>query len=135
MTSKPRRPSAGRVGGARLVEVRPDSVPFTAVTILSEKLGVPASLLLDVIGIPERTMTRRRREGFLKGVETDRLLRVARIFESAIRVFGTEDKAARWLRSVSPVLYGVEPFNLLDSDAGAQAVSEELIRIDFGDFG
>jgi putative toxin-antitoxin system antitoxin component (TIGR02293 family) len=120
--------------GSQLVEVEPDSVSFAAVTKLSEKLGVSATSLLNVIGIPERTRTRRRQEGFLKADEADRLLRVARIFEEAVRVFGTEEKAAAWLRTVSPFLYGVAPFTLLDSDAGAQAVSEELVRIDFGDF-
>jgi putative toxin-antitoxin system antitoxin component (TIGR02293 family) len=133
-----RPPSRSRherpANGPQLIEVKPDSVPFTAVAVLSAKLGVNPSLMLDVIGMPERTATRRRQEGFLKAEEADRLLRVARIFEEAVRVFGTEEKAGRWLASVSPMLYGFAPFRLLDSDAGAQAVSEELVRIDFGDF-
>lgn len=119
---------------ARLVLIRPDSVPFSAVLHLSARLGVASPVLLEVIGIPERTSTRRRQEGFLKTDEADRLLRVARIFEEAVRVFGTEAKAARWLNTVSPLLYGVTPLSLLDSDAGTQAVSGELVRIDFGDF-
>ena len=129
---KPRRESGERE--ARLVLIRPDSVPFSSVLYLSGRLGVSSSVLLGVIGIPERTSARRRQEGFLKTDEADRLLRVARIFEEAVRVFGTETKAARWLNTVSPLLYGVTPLSLLDSDAGAQAVRMERVRIDFGDF-
>lgn len=132
ITPKSRREPGKRE--AQLVLIRPDSVPFSAVLYLSGRLGVTSAVLLDVIGIPERTSARRRQEGFLKTDEADRLLRVARIFEEAVRVFGTETKAARWLNTVSPLLYGVTPLSLLDSDAGAQAVSGELVRIDFGDF-
>ena len=127
-------PKHRHAGTGPLVLVRPDSVPFSAVLHLSAKLGVEVAVLLAIVGIPERTGTRRRQEGFLKADEADRLLRVARVFEEAVRVFGTEEKAARWLNTVSPVLYGVAPLELLDSDAGAQTVSEELVRIDFGDF-
>lgn len=117
-----------------LVLIRPDSVPFSAVGNLSQKLTVPQSFLLEVIGLADRTAIRRKHEGYLKPDEADRLFRVARIFEEAVRIFGTEAKAAKWLTTVSPFTYDAAPVELLDSDAGAQAVSEELVRIDFGDF-
>ena len=90
--------------------------------------------LLALMGIPERTRSRRRHEGFLKPDEADRLLRIGRVFEEAIRVFGSEEKAAGWLKTPSPVFEDSAPLAYLVSDAGAQAVSEEIVRIDFGDF-
>jgi len=42
--------------------------------------------------------------------------------------------AAGWLKHPSPFLYDVAPLSLLDCDAGAQAVSEELGRIEYGEF-
>jgi putative toxin-antitoxin system antitoxin component (TIGR02293 family) len=115
-----------------LIGVEP--VPFSSVEDLGKRLGVEASRLLDLINIPERTRARRRHEGFLKADEADRLLRVARVFGEAIRVFGSESKAAAWLKTPSPFFENSAPIGYLDSDAGAHTVSEEIVRIDFGDF-
>jgi putative toxin-antitoxin system antitoxin component (TIGR02293 family) len=110
------------------------SVRFSAVEQLGKRLGVDADTLLDLIGIPERTRFRRRHDGFLKPDEADRLKRISRVFGEAVRVFGSEAKAALWLKTPSPLLKDSAPLRYLDSDAGAQTVSEEIIRIDFGDF-
>lgn len=117
-----------------LVEIRPHSVPWSSVAHLSVKLGVTTVRLLPVIGMAERTSLRRQKEGYLKPDEADRLFRVGRVFEEAARVLGSETKAAQWLNARSVVLSQSTPLSLLDSDAGAQAVTDELTRIDFGDF-
>jgi putative toxin-antitoxin system antitoxin component (TIGR02293 family) len=101
---------------------------------MSGKLGVATSELLSVIGMAERTALRRQKEGYLKPDEADRLLRVGRVFEEASRVLGSDTKAAQWLGTPSIALFQSKPLSLLDSDAGTQAVTEELTRIDFGDF-
>jgi putative toxin-antitoxin system antitoxin component (TIGR02293 family) len=110
------------------------SLPFSDVERLSAKLAISPSDLLDLIGVSERTAARRRNEGLLHKDEADRLMRVHRIFNEAIRVFGTEKKAATWLNRPRPVLGGVTPLSLLDTDAGAWEVTQELGRIDYGIF-
>ncbi|HEU5284377.1 MAG TPA: antitoxin Xre/MbcA/ParS toxin-binding domain-containing protein, partial [Burkholderiales bacterium] len=115
-------------------EVGDGTVPFAAVSSLAHTLGIEARDLLAVVGMTARTATRRKAEGVLTADEADRLLRIARVLEEATRVFGGLDKAALWLRTPSPMLGDTMPYRLLDSDAGAKAVSDELIRIDFGDF-
>ena len=117
-----------------LVEVGDDMVPFSAVASLAGKLGIEVVDLLGVIRMPDRTAARRKARGYLKADEADRLLRVARVFEEATRVFGSEEKASAWLRAAHPLLGEVPAYRLLDSDAGAKTVSDELIRIDYGDF-
>lgn len=120
--------------GPALVEVRDGTVPFAAVSTLAQALGVEAQALLAVVGMTPRTAARRKADGALTAAEADRLLRVARVLEEATRVFGTQEKAATWLRTMAPLLGSIEPYRLLESDAGAKAVSDELIRIEFGDF-
>ncbi|MES1261898.1 MAG: antitoxin Xre/MbcA/ParS toxin-binding domain-containing protein [Acidobacteriota bacterium] len=127
-------PGSDRPSATALIDLPPGSVPFASVDRLSEKLSIEPAALLALISMPERTAARRKHEGFLKSEEADRLLRVARILEEATRVFGSEPKAARWLSTGSPALYACTPLSLLDSDAGTQAVSDELGRIAFGDF-
>src|SRR5580704_550137 len=112
----------------------PGQLHFSAVEQLGKRLGIDATDILDLVGIPGRTRSRRRHDGFFKPDEADRLLRVARVFGEAVRVFGSEEKAALWLKTPSPLFEHRGPIACLDSDAGANAVTEELIRIDFGDF-
>ena len=118
----------------RFVDIEPHSVPWSSIAGFSIRLGVEPAALLRLIGISERTALRRKGEGYLKPDEADRLLRVGRVFEDATRILGTEQRASGWLNHPSPFLYGETPLSLLDSDGGAQAVSEELGRIDYGDF-
>ena len=85
------------------------------------------------MGIPQRTRSRRR-DGLLKADEADRLLRIARVFAEAIRVFGSEENARFWLKTPAPLFEDSAPLTSLDSNSGAHAETEELVRIDFGDF-
>jgi putative toxin-antitoxin system antitoxin component (TIGR02293 family) len=117
-----------------LIDIRIHTVPWSSVASLSTRLGVAPAEILGLIGLSERTALRRQKEGYLKPDEADRLLRVGRVFEESTRVFGSEAKAAQWLNTKSLVLFHSTPLSLLDSDAGTQAVTDELIRIDFGDF-
>jgi len=117
-----------------LVDLAARALPFTAVATLAGRVGVAPEALLAVVGLPARTAARRKRERFLKPDEADRLLRVARVVEESARVFGGYAKAGTWLRARHPLLGGEAPLALLGSDAGAKAVSDELIRIDYGDF-
>jgi putative toxin-antitoxin system antitoxin component (TIGR02293 family) len=128
---QPPRPGA-RPGN--LIELRPGMVPFGSVQTLADRLGADPGEILSLIGMSPRTAARRKDQGFLKPDEADRLLRVARVLEEATRVFGSEDKAARWLKAPHPSLGDVPPVSLLDSDAGTKLTVDELTRIDYGDF-
>jgi len=119
---------------SNLVEIGPETVPFSAIETLSRKLGIHSHELFEIIGIAPRTALRRRREGYLKLDEADRLLRIARIFEEATRVFGSETKASEWLNTPHALLDDVAPRRLLASDAGTQQLRDELVRIEYGDF-
>jgi putative toxin-antitoxin system antitoxin component (TIGR02293 family) len=118
----------------RRIETKRDPVDFTSVEHLARRLSVDVSTILDLMGIPQRTRSRRRQDGLLKADEADRLLRIGRVFGEAIRVFGSEEKARLWLKTPTPLFEDSAPLTWLNSDGGAHAVSEELVRIDFGDF-
>jgi putative toxin-antitoxin system antitoxin component (TIGR02293 family) len=123
-----------RPGPRQLFQVKPRPMNFASVERLGKRMGIESVALLDLVGIPARTRSRRRHDGFLKPDEADRLQRIARVFGEAVRVFGSEEKAALWLRTPSPLFADSAPVRYLDSDGGAHAVSEEIVRIDSGDF-
>ena len=117
-----------------LTEFADGQVPYVSIEETAAKLGVDGETILRIMGVAPRTAARRKRERSLKAVEADRLFRIVRVLDDAVRVFGTEEKAAQWLRAPHPLLWHQSPLELLDSDAGAKAVTDELTRIDYGDF-
>jgi putative toxin-antitoxin system antitoxin component (TIGR02293 family) len=83
---------------------------------------------------PRRTLARRKEQDEnLSVAESDRVVRLNRIADMADRVFGSHEKAQRWLRKKSRVL-NEAPIVLLQSETGAHLVEEELNSIDYGMF-
>lgn len=88
-----------------------------------------------MLGTSERTLSRRKRGSALPPGESDRLYRLARVAARAQEVFESDETARRWLRRPNRALGGAIPFDLLDTEPGAQQVLEALDRIDHGIYG
>ena len=72
-------------------------VPISLLEEFSAYSGFAMKELLDVV-IPARTLKhRRQRQEPLNLDESDRLARVARIYELAVKVYANRDEARRWL--------------------------------------
>ena len=83
--------------------------------------------------VPRRTLARREaRKELLTIEETDKAIRLARIADLAERVFGSVEKAGRWLRKEKRALGGETPLVFLSTETGARIVEEMLNRIDSG---
>ncbi len=109
-------------------------LPYGAMESLMHQLALGTDELGDVVGIPRRTLARRKRLGSLSPEESDRLLRIGRIAATAVEVLGSRDKAARWLHRSNRALGGDCPLELLDTDLGSRQVEEVLGRIEHGVF-
>lgn len=87
----------------------------------------------NLFHIPSATLSRRLgKKADLTKTESDHFLRVAEVYRSAEDVFGSNEKANRWMGQVSSVLGDKRPKDLLDSSAGVDAVKDELVRIAYG---
>ncbi len=85
--------------------------------------------------IPARTLSHRiAHDEKLTVDESDKLLRVARLIDHAIRVFGDKDKAQAWLRRPNPRFDGEPPLEMARTEHGARLVEEALIQLDEGIF-
>jgi putative toxin-antitoxin system antitoxin component (TIGR02293 family) len=92
-------------------------------------------LLASVIGIPERTLARRRAAGRLEPDESERLLRVAILFEKCVDLFEGDVKAAvNWLTSAKKALNGQAPVLYARTELGAREVENLIGRLDHGIF-
>lgn len=133
------------LGGKRVLPVTPSSpldwvslirrgIPSSAVDSLTKFTGLSQAELSAALGIPERTLARRKREGKLNSEESAKLIRLARVIERAEEVFEDFEAAIDWLKSANASLAAATPLSLLDTDIGAENVLDTLGRIEHGVF-
>ena len=110
-----------------------EGLPVKVLGRLAEELGIDCRRLALVIGISERTLSRRLASGGrLTAQESDRTVRLARVVAMAIDTLSSAKKASLWLQSPNLVLEGQMPLDLLDTDTGVRSVETILGRIAYG---
>jgi putative toxin-antitoxin system antitoxin component (TIGR02293 family) len=111
-----------------------DGLPFTSLERVSKYLEISPLVMVASLGLAKRTVSRRAQEKKLSPSESERVVRLSRVLAEAKHVLGSEEKARRWALKPSRALAGAIPLRLLDTDIGANAVFEELGRIEHGVF-
>lgn len=87
----------------------------------------------DLVSIPLRTLNRRKAEGRLEPEESDRLLRVTRVFAKALGLFEGDAAAARdWFHTPARALGGKPPIQLARTDLGSREVESLIDRLEHG---
>ena len=94
-------------------------------------LDVNSAELAKVIRVPTRTIA--RRVGF-KADESERILRVAKVFHRSIEVMEDLEQARQWFKTPKKALGEKTPFEFCNTDIGANAVINLLGRIEHGVF-
>ncbi len=118
---------------AELGELVRQGLPSGSLIVLGAKLDLKNAALSKKLGIPQRTLTRRlSRHSRLTAAESDRTVRLARVYATAIEMIGNVEKAAQWLRTPNRALGGAIPIDQLDTDLGAKEVENLLGRIAYG---
>ena len=101
---------------------------------LKERLNISDSAMSRIVQIPKRTLDRRREKGRLRTDESERVLRLAQVYDMAFNVFGSQKKAESWLKNRARGLGDKIPLEYADTDLGAHEVINLLGRIDHGIF-
>jgi|SRR5690606_7736489 len=109
-----------------------NGLPYSALEALQAALDLSLKELSVMLGLPERTLARRKDEQQLTAAESDRLYRVARTLAHAASVLGSIEKARLWLKRSNRARGDEVPLTLLDTDLGARQVEETLLRIVYG---
>src|ERR1700691_3388632 len=93
-------------------------LPLSALDDFSAYSGIPLKSLLEVV-IPPRTLKhRRQRNEPLNLDESDRLARVARTYELAVKVYSNADDGGKWLRGKKQRFDGKTALEMLRTEAG-----------------
>jgi putative toxin-antitoxin system antitoxin component (TIGR02293 family) len=86
----------------------------------------------QLLKISNRTLARRRREGRLNPVESDRLYRLVDLYAEAVDVLDGVEAADEWMRSPAVALGDRTPLQYAVNEAGTQRVKALLTRIAHG---
>ncbi len=107
---------------------------FKAVERLAHNMGVSRERLADIVGIPKRTLARRKTEKRFTADESERLLRGARVFAKTLRLFdGNRSDAIDWLLNLQRAL-GRAPADLIHTEIGTSEVERVIGALEHGIF-
>lgn len=116
-----------------LVPMLRTGLPFGVLAAVGARLALSVDAVGASLHVPQRTLARRKEQGRLDTQESERAVRLADVASWATEIFG-DVGARRWLQEPNRALGGATPMDLLDTDIGANAVRDVLVRIDYGVF-
>lgn len=107
-------------------------LPYSALESVMNRFGLGVQEAQRVLCVPSRTLARRKESARMRPVESDRLVRLARVAAHAVQVFGSEEKAATWLHRANRSLNDRSPLDLLCTELGTKQVDDVLSRMEHG---
>ena len=124
-----------RTNSSGLIRAVKQGLPFRAIEDLADVSGVSLADLASLSGIPSRTLARRRSAKRLSAEESERVLRLAMIFEkAAVMFYGDTAATLEWLRLPKKALGGESPLEYATTELGAREVENLIGRIEHGVF-
>lgn len=111
-----------------------EGLPTDSFEKLREEFGVTAAELAKTLNINMRTLSRRKQGGRLDVDESERVYRLARLFQIALNLFEDADLVRRWFVAPKEIYGGLTPLNYADTEPGAQEVEKQLRRLEHGVF-
>ncbi len=112
-----------------------DGFSFRAFEELQEQLELTVSELAELLQIPRRTLSRRKREGKLPPDESERLLRFSRVLHTSLELFeGDQTLTLKWLRAQNRAFGGETPLDMARTEIGAREVEKLIGRLEHGVF-
>jgi len=118
-----------------LIEEILAGLSFKTLETFSFESSLPVTEIASLIEVPQRTLARRRVVGRLSSEESERLLRLSRIFETAVALFeGNADAAITWLKRPKRALGDKSPLTYSRTELGARLVEDLIGGLEHGVF-
>jgi putative toxin-antitoxin system antitoxin component (TIGR02293 family) len=109
-------------------------VPVATMVRFVTASGMQLKDVYEVV-IPARTLKHRKaRKEALTSDESDKLVRLIRVYDQALRVLGEKEKALYWLSEPKKRFENRTPIQMLRTDLGGRMVEEMLGQIYYGMF-
>ena len=123
-----------RTDKTKLIRNIKKGLPISAFEKIQKELDVSADTLASTVNIATRTLARRKKEGRFHSDESERVLRIASLFDRALQVLHSQNRVQLWFKSPQKGLGGQTPLEYADTEPGAREVEDLLGRLEHGVF-
>jgi putative toxin-antitoxin system antitoxin component (TIGR02293 family) len=115
------------------MELIRSGLPVGALLQLHRTSGLTLDRIKQLARISAGSLSRRKQAGQFSQEESERLLRISRLFERAAALYdGDTDGARQWLETPIPALGDRRPLDLAGTEPGAREVEDLIGRIEHG---
>ena len=119
---------------AKLIAKIKEGLSVKAFDRLRKNLDISEKALAKTLNIAISTLARRKNTGRMTFEESERIYRIARLYDRAVEVFGDKKMGRKWLKDPAWALGDITPLELAETELGAQEVDDLLGRIEHGVF-
>jgi len=110
-------------------------LPYSALERFQRNTGFTTEQMIELLQVPKRTLARRKAAGRLSAEDSDRLVRLARVYAKALHLFnGDTESATDWLARAQRAFNGTRPIEMIRTDVGAQEVETLSFQLEHGIF-
>ena len=122
-------------GRFKTIKAIKKGVAYTTFETLQREMGVSKETLSKTVNIASRTLHRRKQEGKFRSDESERVYRIAILFDKTLALFdGDFTQARHWFGTPKKALRGNTPMEFADTELGAQEVTDLIGRMEHGVF-
>jgi putative toxin-antitoxin system antitoxin component (TIGR02293 family) len=115
------------------MELIRSGLPIGALLQLHRTSGLTLDRIKQLARISAGSFSRRKQTGQFSLEESERLLRISRLFEHAAALYEGDVAGARqWLETPIPALGDRRPLDLAETEPGAREVEDLMGRIEHG---
>jgi putative toxin-antitoxin system antitoxin component (TIGR02293 family) len=107
-------------------------LPYKTVENLMAATAISLVVLRQLLGVTERTLQRRQAQKVLTKAESNRIVRLAKLFERTAKVLGDREEAKAWLHHPNTTLGNKTPIEMMDDPISEERVYAVLGRIEHG---
>ena len=119
---------------AELIAKIKEGLSVKAFDRLCKNLDISEKALAKTLNIAISTLARRKKSGRMTFEESERIYRIARLYDRAVEVFGDKKMGRKWLKEPAWALGDIPPLEFAETELGAQEVDDLLGRIEHGVF-
>ena len=117
---------------ADLIKQIQQGLPYKTVENVMATTAISLALLRQLLGVTERTLQRRQTQKVLTKAESNRIVRLAKLFERTAKVLGDREAAKAWLHHPNITLGNKTPIEMMDDPISEERVYAVLGRIEHG---
>ncbi len=109
--------------------------PYKSISAFKNASTLKLDSIRSTLALNKKRAARRKEAGRLNPNESDRLYRLATVFEHTVELFeGDIPAAVEWLNRERPVLGGKTPLEMTSTEVGAKQVLQLIGRLEDGVF-